>query len=126
MKIIEFSGHSDDTFGWDEYDARKKRLRGDDHDDCSKGKVRVFRVESPSTGAVLVSGAYHKCLTAVWTVGLAPVDEDVAMPEWATRPYFRTEGYTPVLTLTTPDDTTVTLESVDGDGVEPDPLMESP
>ena len=121
MRTIEFAGHSDDVFGWSEYDAHRKRLRGDEHDDCSNGKVRVFRVESPSTGAVLVSGAYHKCLTAVWTVGLAPVDEDVPLPEWATMPRFRTDGYTPVMTLTVPDDATVGLESVDGDTVQSDP-----
>jgi hypothetical protein len=118
-RIIEFVGHSDDTFGWQEHDARQRLLRGDDHDDCANGKVRAYRVESEGTGtAVIVTGVYGKAPAGVWSVGIAPDDEGIAIPEWATRPYFRTDGYSPVLALTVPDDTTITLVAVDGDAPE--------
>ena len=121
MKTIEFRGHSDDTFGWDEYDARKKRLRGDDHDDCANGTVRAYRVSSESSGtAVIVIGVYSKAPAAVWAIGLAPDEEDVAIPDWAERPRFYTDGYTPALSLTVPDDTEVKLVCVDGKDVKPE------
>lgn len=117
MKIIEFRGHSDDTFGYDLLDevSPHKRIGGDDHDDCANSTVRAYRVESASTGtAVIVTGVYGKCPGATWSVGLAPDDEDVAIPAWASLSRFRTDGYTTVLTLHVPDDTAVTLVCVDG------------
>ena len=121
MKIIEFRGYSDDTFGFDVLDAAGKRLDGDDHDDAANGKVRAYRIESLSTGtAVIVIGVYSKCPNATWAIGLSPDDEDIAIPEWATSPTFKTDGYTPVLTLKVADDATVQLVCVDGRKPEKD------
>ena len=118
MKIIEFSGHSDDTFGFDVFDVTdngKKCVGGDDHDDCANMTVRTYRVESQSTGtAVVVTGVYGKCPGGTWSIGISPDDEDVAIPEWAASPHFRTDGYTPVMALAVPDDASVKLVCVDG------------
>lgn len=115
-KLIEFHGYSDDTFGFDVFDMSKTtRIGGDDHHDGANSTVRAYRVESKSTGtAVVVTGVYGKCPAATWSVGISPDEEDVAIPEWAARPHFRTDGYTPVLALTVPDDATVKLVCVDG------------
>ena len=120
MKIIQFRGHSDDTFGWDEMSTEGVRSgRGDDHDDCAEMKVRAFRVASESTGAAaIVTGVYGKCPAAVWSIGIAPDEEDVALPAWAAMPRFTTDGYTPVLALIVPDDTRVQLACVDGKCVD--------
>lgn len=123
MKVIEFRGYSDDTFGFDVFNdltskllsGLRVRIGGDDHDDCANGTVRAYRVESQSTGtAVIVIGVYAKCPGATWAIGLSPDDEDIAIPEWAACPHFRTDGYTPVMALTLPDDATVKLVRVDG------------
>lgn len=115
MKIIEFRGHSDDTFGYDVIDAEGKIADRDDHDDCANGTVRAYQIESASTGtAVVVIGVYSKCPGATWAIGLAPDDEDIAIPDWATSPKFRTDGYTPVMSLVAPDDAIVQLVCVDG------------
>jgi hypothetical protein len=115
MKIIEFRGHSDDTFGFDVLDPSGKNIGGDDHDDAANGTVRAYRIESPSTGtAVIVIGVYSKCPGATWAIGISPDDEDIAIPEWATSPAFKTDGYTPVMALKVPDDATVQLVGVDG------------
>lgn len=116
-KILEFRGHSDDTFGWDAT-RNDKRIDGDDHDDCADRTVRAFLVDSPSTGKVYVTGAYSKVPSAVWMIGLAPFDEDVEIPAWARQPTFRTDGYSPVLTLHVPDDAVITLAAIDGDEPE--------
>lgn len=119
MKIIEFRGHSDDTFGYDILDVEGKLADRDDHDDCANGKVRAYRIESLSTGtAVIVIGVYSKCPGATWAIGLSPDDEDIAIPDWATSPTFKTDGYTPVLSLKAPDDATVQLVCVDGRKVD--------
>lgn len=115
-KTIEFLGHSDDTFGWQTVPRDGQFPSGDDHDDCANMTVRAFRVWSRSTGtAVIVIGVYSKAPAAVWAIGIAPDEEDVAIPEWAQRPHFRTEGYTPVMSLVVPADATVTLVCVDGE-----------
>lgn len=121
MKTIEFKGHSDDTFGYDVLGPGGKRIGGDDHDDCARMTVRTFLVQSKSTNTgVHVIGVYSKCPTGVWAIGLAPFDEDIEMPAWASRVEFRTEGYTPVLRLFAPDDAEVTLVQVDGKPPEKD------
>lgn len=136
MKVIEFRGYSDDTFGFDVFNELKNplsardpggeclriRIGGDDHDDCANGTVRAYRVESTSTGtAVIVTGVYGKCPGATWSIGISPDDEDIAIPEWAARPHFRTDGYTPVMALTVPDDATVKLSRVDGNQPSEEP-----
>jgi len=114
MRDVEFRGSSDDTFGWYE----PKTRRGDDHDDCANSKLRSFLVDSPSTGKVIVAGVYGKCPGATWAVGMSPADEDVPLPPWAVRPVWSVDGYTTVLHLEVPDDTTITLVSIDGEKPE--------
>lgn len=116
MIVVEFRGHSDDTFGYEFVGTR----RGDDHDDCANGKVRAWRVLDPTGAGVLVVGAYNKVLPGVWFVGIAPLDEDVPLPQWAMDGKWRAENYTTVLRLELPDGSTIKLDSVDGDPIKPD------
>ena len=115
-KKLEFCGYSDDTFGWHEFDGDGDPAHGDDHDDAARMTVRAFRVASESTGqAVIVTGVYGKAPAAVWSIGIAPDEEGVEIPDWATSPRFHTYGYTPVMTLIVPADATVVLVNVDGE-----------
>lgn len=107
MKTIVFHGHSDDTAGWSWLvDGRLEG--GDDHDDCAQMKPRTFRVDAGGE-AVHVTLIYSACPTGVWSIGLAPADEDVPMPRWAEQPLYKTHGYTPHMVLVVPDDAKVTL-----------------
>lgn len=120
-KRIEFTGHSDDTFGWDLFDPDEKRVGGDSHDDCANGRVRAFLVDSKhleTRGRVAVIGAYGKTLKGTWSIGMGLIDEDDPWPPWARQPVWSARGYTPVLSLLVPDDATVTLLAVDGDAVD--------
>lgn len=115
MKRVEFRGEGDDIFGFAVLGAGDKRIAGDDHDDCAEMTVRAYRIESVSTGtAVIVVGVYGRCPAGTWAIGISPDDEDVAIPVWAEQPRFKTDGYTPVMTLEIPDDSTIKLVRVDG------------
>ena len=113
MKRLEFSGHSDDTFGWDLFDPDEKSVGGDDHNDCASSKLRAFLISS-STGRVVVTGVYGKLLSATWTIGLGLAEEDETWPDWARQPIWKARGYTPVLSLLVPDDAKIELWAVDG------------
>lgn len=118
-KLIQFRGHSDDTFGWDHLDPNGKRFDGDDHDDCANMKTRGFLVSS-TTGRVVVTGVYGKLPGGTWAVGMGLMDEDEPWPEWAQNPAYSAEGYTPILSLLVPDDAEIELISIDGDKPEPE------
>ncbi len=113
MKRVEFSGHSDDTFGWNLFDPDEKSVGGDDHDDCANSKLRAFLISS-TTGRVVVTGVYGKLLGATWAIGLGLAEEDEAWPDWARQPIWSARGYTPVLSLLVPDDAKIELWAVDG------------
>lgn len=104
MKKLKFQGYSDDTFG--EY-----KETGIDFDNCASGSPIRFRLDS-SEGSMLVVGQYARLGTPCWVIGIGQVDEDVLIPDWEMR--FSSEGYTTVLTMTVPDDTTLTCLEVIG------------
>ena len=94
LVTVRFSGYSDDTFGFSTSDRRVE-----DHDDCAKETVRTVLIQH-ATGALAVTGVYgHSCL---WSVGIAPIDDDDPLPEWPMT--WRFEGYTTVLELVVPAD----------------------
>jgi len=119
VKRVEFSGHSDDTFGWDLFDHAEKRVGGDDHDDCANSRLRAFLVSS-STGRVVITGVYGKLLGATWAIGLGLAEEDDPWPPWA-QPVWSARGYTPILSLLVPDDAKVELWAIDGEPFKGDP-----
>ena len=97
MKILKFQGYSDDTFG--EY-----KETGIDYDNCASGSPIRFRLDS-SEGSMLVVGQYARNDTSCWDIGIGQIDEDVPIPEWDMK--FSAEGYSTVLTIKVPDDTTL-------------------
>ena len=102
MKTLMFEGHSDDTFG--------ELTTGEDHDNCANNAPIIFKVLSLSAGAgVLVIGHYHLAPDGVWTIGLAPVQEDSPIPDWPTRFRLSDRGYSPALEIDVPDDAHVEL-----------------
>lgn len=108
MKTIEFRGYSDDTFGWYPMGSEAD---GDDHDDCATFTVRTYVVEHESQ-RMAVTGVYGT--GCMWSVGIAPMDDDEPLPDWPMR--WRFTDYSAVLSLTVPDDATVTLVHPKGDG----------
>lgn len=106
MKKIEFKGHSDDTFGW--YPVGDE-ARGEDHDDCARLLLRVYHIHAGDQ-RMAVTGIYgHECM---WSVGIAPIEDDDVMPDWPME--WKFEGYTTVLVIDLPEDVKISL-------VEPKP-----
>ena len=105
MKTFKFEGYSDDTFG--EYG-----VTNDDVDNCAKNAPIQCDVIS-SDGQLSVVGHYwispspHGC----WTIGIAPIDEDVKIPAWPVRFKLSDEGYSPSMEIDAPDDAKLTWYS---------------
>ena len=123
MKSVKFVGYSDNTFGFDILNESNERVYFDAHDDGAMDTVRAYRVESKTTSsAVIVTGVYGRCPGPTWSIGISPDDEGIPIPEWASRPHFKTDKYSVVLTLVVPDDVRVTLVGVDGKAPDPEDL----
>lgn len=88
MKIT-FQGYSDDTFGWTRDDGA-----GDNHDDCANGIVRTYAIESGGY-RLAVTGVYGR--GCMWSVGIAPIEDDDPVPPWPMRWSF--DGYSTVLEI---------------------------
>jgi len=95
---IKFEGHSDDTFGayWKGGDV--------DHDDCANGTVRTIVVKAGDQ-RMAVTGVYGQ--GCMWSVGIAPIEDDEPMPDWPMTWSF--SGYSTVLEVEVPDGFEVTL-----------------
>lgn len=89
MKILEFYGSSDDIFiaGNDEFYTRKALINSD-----SEGRLFVV-AEYLSNGC--------------WSMGIAPYDEDEAMPTWKISYIQSKRGYSTVLRIEVPGDAEV-------------------
>ena len=98
MKALRFYGYSDDTFG--EYASTNY-----DVDNCGSGNPIQCRLDS-SEGSMLVIGQYARNDNPCWDIAIGQVDEDVPIPYWPMK--FSSEGYTTVLEIGVPDDTTLT------------------
>ncbi len=99
-KILRFSGSSDDNF----------EIEGALRDEISKFDHHGLQFKlSSSEGQLLVVGIYGESAPgAVWTVGIAPVEEDVPIPEWPVKVRLAENGYSTELEIEVPDDTFVT------------------
>lgn len=98
MKTLKFEGYSDDTFGcyWKGGDV--------DDDDCANLSVRTIYVKAGEQ-RMAVTGVYGQA--CMWSVGIAPIEDDNAMPDWPMRWSF--SGYSTVLEIDVPDKFEVTL-----------------
>lgn len=106
MKRLEFSGYSDDTFGY----------QADDYDNCASGQPIDWLITAPSvSGGLIVSGQHsrtvHPGFGITWQIGVAAYDpdcDDLPIPSWAIS--IDNQGHTPYsprLCVTVPDDAIV-------------------
>ncbi len=103
MTTVKFEGYSDDTFGcyWKKADGRSDDV---DDDDCAQLTVRTMHVKAGDK-RMAVTGVYgQECM---WSVGIAPIEDDEPMPDWPMR--WRFEGYSTVLEIDLPDGFEITL-----------------
>ena len=98
MKLLKFYGYSDDTFG--EY-----AVTNEDVDNCANGTPIQCRLDS-SKGSMFVIGQYARNNNPCWDIAIGQADEDVPIPHWPMQ--FTAEGYSTVLEIGVPDDTTLT------------------
>ena len=102
MTTLAFYGYSDDV-------AYCSINRTDYIDTGAFDKTAVAEVKCGEEGCyVTLQYAPHDKF-GTWTVGIAPLDEGIDLPEWAKHPEFRTipDEYTSVLVLEVPDGTEV-------------------
>ena len=98
MKSLKFHGYSDDTFG--EY-----ALTNDDVDNCASGTPIQCRLDS-SDGSMIITGQYNRNKNGCWDIAIGQIDEDTPIPNWHMQ--FTAEGYSTILEVYVPDDTTLT------------------
>lgn len=103
MKELYFFGISDDLFV---YEQAENGIGAEI--DCYDSPA-IFKVLDTTGNGLYVTGYYapQGVNAPVWTVGVAPLDEDVALPEWPL--YFRLadNGYSPMLVIEATNDVTV-------------------
>lgn len=96
MKTLIFSGSSDDTFGH----------QSDDYDNCASGEPITFQIkrgEDEDFEGLFVIGQYGiKKLPGVWSIGIAPIDEDCPLPDWEME--WSAQSYSTVLKIKVPGD----------------------
>lgn len=103
---LKFYGSSDDLFIVDS-DPKGICEEIGCYERMAAYRLRDAADESGNTG-LFVTGRYadDSYREGVWTVGIAPLDEDVPLPDWAIT--VRAEKYTAVVELVVPD--TVVVE----------------
>lgn len=103
MKRLIFYGASDDLL----------ELDGDMSDEFEAYNGAAVKLNS-LCGEMLITAIYApRCIRApVWSIGIAPVDEDVPIPDWPIT--MGASGYSAILTIECPDD--IQVEEVRDDG----------
>lgn len=101
-KRLSFYGSSDDNFIY--------AINGRDEDEflCYDRPCNVILRSATTEQRVRVTGVYAPGEGATWSVGLSPVEEAEPMPTWPVA--FEARGYTAVMHIDVPDDTTITEE----------------
>lgn len=102
MRILTFSGSSDDIFCFEE-------KRGGDETYAGSDDIAAYKVANDHGGLIVV-GAYSPKLAGngCWAVGVTLLDEDIKLPDWPMRFGSAQNGYSALLTIETPDDVRVT------------------
>lgn len=97
MKTLQFYGSSDDNFC----------VEGGGHDDeinnCADGSTMAYTVKHGGEGLIVTGQYAPESIPGVWTIGVAPLDEDVPLPEWVIRFSLAERGYSSMLTIEVPD-----------------------
>ena len=97
MRVLKFYGASDDLF-------EIEGTRGEEPDERDEGTVEVKDSEG---NGLHVHCVYGVTGTACWMVGVAPIDEDIPIPDWPMKFTLGGRGYSAMLTLEAPDDAVV-------------------
>lgn len=92
MKVLSFSGASDDQFLIDSTDSI----------DCYKSIASVKL--SSKDGEILVVGYY---LNDTWMLGVAQVSEESPIPHWKIKTSQGSRSYSPKIEITCPLDTVI-------------------
>lgn len=98
MKELRFYGASDDLF---ECEGAIREEIG-----CFN-KPGIYHLKS-SDGEMQVVGYYLD--SGLWSVGISQIAEDVPLPAWPVQYQVHDRGYSPLLTIQTPDDITLKIE----------------
>lgn len=92
MRKLTFYGSSDDLF-------EIEGTAGKEPDEIgSYDKPVQVTIRADGTG-VVVTGIY--CDNGCWSIGIAPIDEDVGLPDWPMR--WTARGYSTRLEIDAPD-----------------------
>jgi hypothetical protein len=105
VKLLKFSGHSDDIF---QYGEGENAVGGDEA--YAIDEVHAFLVRDTKGEGFYVCAMYapESIPCSCWFVGIAPLDQDVPLPHWTIRYEAGLERrYTPVLVIHAPDDVVV-------------------
>ena len=101
MRILKFYGVSDDLF---EIEGTPGRGKSEEPDEREPGTVEIK--DSKGSG-LRVYCQYAVTGNGCWMVGIAPMDEDVPIPDWSMKFTLGGRGYSAMLTLEAPDDAVV-------------------
>jgi len=97
MKKLQFYGSSDDCFC----------VEGGGHDNeidnCADGSTMAYTVKQGDAGLIVTAQYAPEALPGVWTIGVAPLDEDVPIPDWPMRFGLAERGYSSMLTIEVPE-----------------------
>jgi len=98
MRILKFYGVSDDLF-------EIEGTVGDEPDERNSGTVELI---DENGDGLRVYCDYAVTNNACWVVGIAPLDEDIPLPEWPMSFKLGGRGYSTELTMEVPDSVIVT------------------
>lgn len=97
-RILKFYGASDDLF-------EIEGTGGDEPDERNPGTIQIT---TPSGEGLRVYCQYSIADNACWMVGVAPIDEDIPIPNWPCMFSLSERGYSAMLTMAVPVDAVVT------------------
>ncbi len=103
-RTLKFYGASDDLF-------ECEGTTGNEPDEIGcYDKPAAVVIEAMGRVGLQVIASYdgaHE--NAVWAIGIAPLDEDIQLPDWPMEWKLGVRGYSTELTITVPDDAVVRL-----------------
>lgn len=103
MPIYTFSGSSDDVFQYEEQGC------GGDEAYAYDDEIAAFKITNDH-GGLIVIGSYSPKATGngCWAVGVAPLAEDVPLPDWPMAISLAKNGYSTELMIDAPDGVRIT------------------
>lgn len=101
MRTLKFYGASDDLF-------EIEGTTGSEPDERNPGTVEIKDADG---NGLRVHCDYAVAANGCWMVGVAPLDEDIPIPDWPVSFKLGGRGYTAELTMVVPD--TAVVSNVD-------------